>query len=344
MSPGKSFFNWTFPGCPVRVSLGLAVVEAVQRDVASNGGTLEAAQGVLLGYIVNGSTRITSFLPVTDLGEPMSDTVNSTGRCAVGFYRIRSGDALQLDEDEIVTARDMFQRPGSVILLVQRRPAGTAEATFFFFERNLLCGGYLHFPFDARFLAERELRVIPSDSARLREMLRESPLPALPPAKACQRAAPAQPRAWRKAFATIAFAVLAMAGGAALTQAFRPPTGAAATKEIAIVPVQAMPASRDAGSRIEIHAQRHGKQLTFTWDPALGSPGSSGTLSIVDGDAHRLVPLERGQLQAGRLPYTPTSDQVNIDLAISHGTLVDARGTLLVLLNPPVQATHNRME
>src|SRR5258708_2989255 len=126
MSPGKSFFNWTFPGCPVRVSLSLAVVEAVQHDVvAPEKGTLEAAQGVLLGYIVNGSKRITSSLPVADLGEALSDAVNSTGRCAVGFYRMRSGDTLQLDEDEIAAARDTFQRPGAVVLLVQPRLGGT---------------------------------------------------------------------------------------------------------------------------------------------------------------------------------------------------------------------------
>jgi hypothetical protein len=335
VSPDQVFFAWTFPGCPVRVSLSLEVVQAVQRGaLAISESTAEAKpfeakpsevkQGLLLGYLVNGSTRITSFLPVADLGAQMSRAIQSSGRCAVGFYRVRPGDTLQLDEQESVAARDMFQRAGAVVLLVEPRAAGPAEATFFFFERNLLCGGYLHFPFDAAFLAERELRVVPSDSARLRESLRASPLPALPPATA-PRTSPRQPR---NAMAMMSLALAGVAAGAGLTQLFR----TAPPNDIAIVPVQARPAGDHAVSPIEIRAQRRGRELKIIWDPVIGSPGSSGTLSIIDGATNQVVPLDREQLQSGIVPYRPASDQVKLDLAVSHGTVVDARGTLLVLL------------
>ena len=319
MSPNRALFTWTFPGCPVEIDLSLGVVETIQR-VSIEKGTSDAKQGVLLGDIVNGRTRITGFLPAADIGEEMSVTARSAARGAIGFFRVRPGGSLELAEDETAAARSMFQRPGGVVLLIQPRKTGAAEATFFFFERNLLCGGYLHFPFDATFLSERELRVIPSAPA-----LRHTPLAAIPASQ------PRQPRRWRKAFAMTSVAVLAMAGGAALTQAFHTPPP---PNNIIITPLKPTPANAGNLTRIEMGAEREGKDLKITWDQALGSPGSSATLAIVDGATHRILPLERDQLSLGSVLHMPVSDEIRVEMAISHGTVVDARGGLVVLVNP----------
>ena len=535
MSSSKTHsYTWTFPGCPVKVGLDASVAEGIQRGFSSMAdGTSQAKQGLLLGEIVNGDTRITNFLPVADLAGEMNEAVRTAELSAVGFYRMRPGDTLQLSGDEIAAARSFCQRPGAVVLLVQPRKTGSAEATFFFFDRDLLCGGYLHFPFAAALPGRPEFRseiarlshatpsapsrVAPSPSnvtaslpsksretiptaippppaelapdsvfdsalpgrpelhvtpsapprvapsppsnvtASLPSKIQETIPPAIPPPgpaelapdfpfdatprgkrklhgtpSAPPRVAPfplsnvtpslpsqtqetlppaipppappelapdfpfdaalpgkrelhgppsppsAPPRvaasphpqvtpslpskaeetllstippaglaelpqpiaksqrqrtSWRKGLAMILLAVAAMAGGAALTWMFRTPPP---TSEITVKPMEAASTSgAGTDTRIELHAQRQGRDLKITWDHPLIRPESTGILAITDGTTHRLLPLERDQLRFGSVLYAPKSEEVKAELTISHGNQVDARGSVLVLMSGP---------
>jgi hypothetical protein len=288
------------------------MVESAQRNLAA-GRAEETRQGLLLGEIINGNTRITGFVPVGDLDSGLVEASRSAGSSGVGFYRCRPGNTLQLNLEETSAARKHCQRAGAIVLLLQPREDGHPEATFFFFERNLLCGGYLHFPFDAAFLSERELRSAPPDNARALP----APVPMPQPTRPAARSSDSIRR-----LAVGLLAVAAIGAGAALTRAYRLSAG-----------VRPSPPIADGAERvIELHAERQGSDLKLTWDKIAAPPESTGMLSITDGPTHRLLPLEPAQLRFGNVVYAAATQEVRVDLTVSHGNRVDARGSVVVLL------------
>jgi protein TonB len=68
-----------------------------------------------------------------------------------------------------------------------------------------------------------------------------------------------------------------------------------------------------------LHAERQSGDLKLTWnrEAAVISNATSAVLSIEDGDSHRTIPLQANQVRAGSILYTPVSDQVQMELAVS---------------------------
>src|SRR5580658_7953285 len=170
-------YRCTFPGCPVPVSIHISLIETLQRIVHTESGDRQGlifGQASAVGAVVESSQALTGFGM-----EEMRQAIAEAHDPVVGYYRIREGDSLELTPDEVDLAVTLFARPGSVVLLIERR-AGDPEANFFFLEH----GAYLNlplleFPLDVARLTEREAQ-------RIRRVDEEAvgigaPAPALPP-------------------------------------------------------------------------------------------------------------------------------------------------------------------
>src|SRR5437764_7249207 len=128
-------FTCTFPGCPCPVTAHLPVIDRLHALLRS---TAEDQQGILFGKPGDGGTEVLSSRPlVTFTAGEIAAAMGKSGEPAVGYYRIRQGSSLELSSQETEIAAELFSRPGSVVLLIERR-AGQAEGCFFFQERGAL--------------------------------------------------------------------------------------------------------------------------------------------------------------------------------------------------------------
>jgi hypothetical protein len=213
-----------------------------------------------------------------------------------GYYRIREGRAFILTTDEIDAAESRFANAGSVVLLIERRPTGPAQGTFYFWK----AGAFVYnlpfpFPIDPVALAAEE---------RLRAPVAVAPLHS--PAIECDEEPP-QPPLGR----TGRIAVLAGAGVAAavlLAGWLRPTPVARETV------VTAEPAAPAVAAAVAPHARG---ELEITWDPHEPpvSTAMAGMLRIDDGGLVRQMSLDFRDLQYGSAVYAPATDRVQIELA-----------------------------
>ena len=123
-------YTWAFPICPYRVTIDLSVIGAFQQDLTS---TTAPQQGLLFGQAHSGLTEIDGrkSLPAFSRDE-FAAGLDSARREVVGYYSIRDGSAFILTADEMNVAKELFRKPGSVVLLIERRTGGPAKGTFFF--------------------------------------------------------------------------------------------------------------------------------------------------------------------------------------------------------------------
>ena len=68
-----------------------------------------------------------------------------------------------------------------------------------------------------------------------------------------------------------------------------------------------------------LHAIRQNGDLELSWnrESPLIAAATSGVISIHDGNAQRQVPLDSAQLRGGSLLYSPTSDQILLQLSVT---------------------------
>jgi len=296
---GTARYHWNFPICPTRVTIDLSVVRALEYDLAAPG----EQQGLLLGKELEGATHINGREPLAGFTRSgVEAALANPRRTAVGYYRIRDGRAFILTTDEIEIARELFRKPWSVVLLVERRPVG-AEASFFFWRGDSFVHNLpMPFPLDAARLAGGE-PVAPRPQRRI-----VWPLPV-----GVQR-------------------VGAIAAGAALgvgiaAVTMRGPSTTSARKP--------RPAATISAS---IPAQP-GSGLEFFWDPKSMPAATAGLLEIDDGGVKRQIQLDSEQIHTGSVPYVTTSGHVRVALSTLQrdGRVVDAK----VSMRPgsvPVQA------
>src|SRR5580700_11201145 len=137
MAPAPQMYRCSFPGCPVPVSVHISLIETLQRIVRNESGD---RQGILCGQpsAVGAVVESSHALPVFGM-EEMRQAIAEARDPVVGYYRIREGDSLELTPAENNLAVTLFSKPGSVILLIERRASGP-EANFFFLEH----GAYLN--------------------------------------------------------------------------------------------------------------------------------------------------------------------------------------------------------
>jgi hypothetical protein len=284
---GTARYLWNFPICPIRVTIDLSVVRALQHDLAAPGDQ----QGLLFGRETEGSTHINGRERVAAAGrEALASAMAGARRKPVGFYRMRHGRAFILTSEEIEIGTQLFTAPGALALLVERRTAGAGEATFFFrrgdsFVHNLP----MPFPLDAERLADGDAPTAP--------------------------AKPAKPPVGRRRAAAIAAGVVMAAGLIAVAMRVRATPTSAAHPKTPAVPHAAIVEAAPAGTGLE-----------FVWDPKSMPAATAGLLEIDDGGVKQQIPLDADQLRAGSLPYTPASDRVRVELSTLQrdGRIVDA--------------------
>jgi len=333
-------YRCSFPGCPVPVSIHISLIESLQRIVRNESGD---RQGILYGQPSAAGAVVESSRAVAAFGlEGMRTAIAEAHDPVVGYYRIREGNSLELTLDEIDLALTLFARPGSVVLLIERR-AGCPEANFFFLEHGAFLNiPLLEFPLDAAALTERESQ---RGSRTSEEAVVPAAVPAfvpatpvLPPSSSSPGSQPAAANgkpasARRPAIRLRTLAIVIFVAAASFSAAlfiYRPENrigdaGAA---------VGALPEASAS-----LRAERQGEDLKIVWDhnsPAVAA-ATSGVLDINDGGATRQIPMTADQVRFGSLLYSPRSEQVSVRLT----TLQDNRNTeqesVLVLLRKPPQ-------
>jgi len=293
-------------------------------------------QGILYGQpsAVGPIVESSRALPVFGM-EEMRGAIAEAHQPVVGYYRIREGDSLELTPAENNIAVTLFARPGSVILLIERR-AGGPEANFFFLEH----GAYLNlplleFPLDVARLTEREAqRVTRTAGPEAVRAAPELPLPgsalSSPPTAANGAPASGRPPATRLWMFAIVILV-AVASFCAALFIYRPQNRAGnAGAAVSTLP----------DVRTSLRAERQGDDLKIMWD--LNSPevagATSGVLDIDDGGATRRIPMTADQVRFGSLLYTPVSEQVSVRLTALKDNQSTRQESVLVLLKRPPQA------
>jgi hypothetical protein len=280
-------YTWTFPICPHDVAIDLPVVRTLAELAVADG----PQQGLLLGTRERGLTRIAAFEPLAALDAAgIADRMATIRRPVVGYYRIREGCAFILDPAEIHIAKSLFSEPGSVVLLIERRPSGGAEGAFAFWRGEAFVSNLPRpFPFDAVVLA-----------AQPPQPLREpEPDPLLP-----------EPRPsilnWNAA--ALGLVACTILGASILPLIW----STAAPRAERAVNLPAPPMPPPAISTVSHSAG----DIQIAWDPRDLSTATAGLLRIADGDLRHYVALSLSQLRHGSIVFTPARGAVSAELKV----------------------------
>src|SRR5690349_19815754 len=129
-TPKVESYTCTFPGCPRPVKVSLTLIAQLEHSLDGQAQTDQ--QGLLFGRFNPDCTQVESSRPVTAFADDaFAKALDAVGRNVVGYYRIRDGSKLELNNDEMLLGERLFSQQGSIILLIQRR-SGTSEANLFF--------------------------------------------------------------------------------------------------------------------------------------------------------------------------------------------------------------------
>lgn len=318
-------YIWWFPGSPVRVHVDLRVIEGLQERLRDTGRGVPD-QGLLFGRILEGATEILEFQPAFNGSAPemIAELSAERGkRLLVGYYRTEHGEALRLNENDLLLFKTFFGKPYHVFLLMQVNGFAAPNATFFFSQgdRKISEFPFLEFPLDASLLATEERDRI----SRCRQATGQ------PVALAVQQSLPPESGRPRKRGRTLpriagvfVIAVLLLAVLWIAYQPFRerPSRVWNGGWSAAGKPQPALSSPSSPHPRIGLQARRQDRDLELTWDresPWVAA-ATSGFISIQDGSVKRQIPLDAQQLHGEVILYSPTSDQVLIQLTITGPT------------------------
>lgn len=292
------FYTCSFPGCPNPVRISLPLIESFH-DLLRQ--TADDLQGVLEGVAGKRVTEVRGCRPVARFTSDAMQKAVKSSRAAVGYYRIRRAEAMQLDPDELAFAEAHLARPGSVVLLIKR--GESPEANFFFREDGAFVNlRLLSFPLDATALTQRHPAAVPAG-------LEIEPRPTS--------------KSRRILIAGAVVGLLAGGAGAAFLVGSRRPM---TTPEA--------PAASSASTALPLRAERQGGDLKISWDlnSAAVASAVSGVLDIDDGGEKRRIPLDGRQIRFGSVLYTPRSDEVSVDLTALKEDGSAGEASVLVLL------------
>jgi hypothetical protein len=287
-------YTWTFPICPHDVAVDFAVVRTLAAGLAEDAGPL---QGLLLGERQAGLTRIAAVEPLPSLDTAgIAARVSAASRPVVGYYRIRQGCAFILEAGEVALAKGLFRDPGSLVLLVERRESGAAEAAFAFWRGGAFVSNLPRpFPLDAAALAEQTQAALPSPEPA------ESRLAAL-----------------RRNATPIGLVAAAVAGILILPLIWLrsgPPPERTGPLPAASAPSPVYSMVSHTPGDIEI-----------AWDRASLSTATAGLLKIEDGGVRHHISLDLDQLRSGRIVYTPAGPgavEAELKVLLVDGEMVE---------------------
>ena len=315
---GPPSYDWTFPGCPVRVQMHLAVIQSISRELDRDFGEKSAfVCGILTGG-VRGSdiTEIAGFHPLQLLNSTsVEEALERVRGKVVGFYRATSDRSLRLNRADITLANFFFHDPRSVVLLINGGPAPMGR--FFLWHLGNLTSddsSLAEFPFDVHQLQRAEWN--------------ESAGP-----ETVRPAASSRRSVWVERVLWVSGTVLAT--GAALVFRFNTYELERPTKEPETSNVlPAMAATRTEKSPLALIAETRGADLLISWNPGSSAvPGAMfAMLSFRDGNANREILLTPPQLHSGHLVYSPTSDEVEIRLSVMDANQTPIVDSITVLI------------
>jgi len=317
-------YTWTFPGSPIQIRIQLAVIAELQNGLGQPRSLREG--GLLLGFTPRlGITEITGFQTgfALDPERIEAEIAGASGK-VVGYYRIDRSGSLTLNEDDLYLANAFFHDPGSVILRIQAKESEPASACFFFWDNDQMHGDlpFMEVPFDRDQLAIAE-------QERQHSHPRLEPLPALLPLPQ------AAPRSRSAKWLALGAVAVAAAGASAVYLYSNSP---ALSRSAPVAPVletraPTTPIPEVPKSDLAFTAERRGADLLLSWnrESTIVSNATFGMLLIRAPNANREIALTPEQLHLGSILYTPTGDQVQIQLNVVAGERV-ARVSLIALL------------
>lgn len=158
-------YVWAYPGCPVRILLGLNVIEQLQAEVSQSAPWRGEIGGLLIRSKRSkpGAIRIVDFIPLP--GEqkssdphfqlPSASLAEAIARCPsdckiAGYYRTDADQNVHLRPEDLETIEQWFKDPASVFLVIAAGNNGRPTAGFFFWENDSVAANpSLTFPFEA---------------------------------------------------------------------------------------------------------------------------------------------------------------------------------------------------
>jgi hypothetical protein len=339
-------YVWWFPGSPVKVHLDLQVVQRLKERLRSNGpGTSE--EGLLFGRALDGAAEILDFQPASGSNVPNMIAAlpnEQSRRSLMGYYRTEDGDTFHLNANDVSLAEGVFRKPYQVFLMIHSNGFGSPNATFFFHDgdRRMADFAFLEFPFDPSLLAVEERdRLLRSRDAAMEHSV-EAPAASPAPESSTAVRPPNKSRVLLKAAgATCAIALIFALGTLVDNHSFRERAAklfrAASTP--ATVNSSSSPAQSPSLPSMALHAERQNSDLQLTWNrgSALIANALSGVISIHDGESNRQIVLDSTQVRGGSLLYSPTSDQILLQLTVTTpaGTVTESVMVVLPMVGSP---------
>jgi hypothetical protein len=312
-------YVWWFPGSPVKVHLDLKVVRQLNQRLAGKG-IGASGTGLLFGRIQDGVTEILDFQPAT--GPTVASAVEALKgereRSLIGYYRTEEGGTFHLNAQDRSLAEQCFPKPHQVSLVIHYNGFGPPNATFFFRDKDgrMADFAFLEFPFDPSLLAiEERDRIQRSHPAIIEQpvsssLATNSPVVNSHPKRSLLR----RSLGWIGSLAVIFALGIAFRSAPIREQSTR-------IWRAVLFSFKTAPASATQPSHasIALHAIRQNSDLELTWngESSLIAAASSSVVSIQDGQSKRIVSLDSAQLRGGSLLYSPTTDQVTMELAIT---------------------------
>lgn len=330
-SAGFNYYVWWFPGSPVRVHLALDVVRRLKEQLHL-AGPQAPEEGLLFGRAADGATEVFDFQSTPGrVSEAVGALAKEAGqRLLVGYYRVEAGDSLRLADSDLVLAQACFTNPYQVFLVIQPTGFGPANASFFFRDKGGKMGefGLMEFPFDSALLANEE---------RGRQRRSQQAAVAVQTVSVPPPVAPAPRRSGRGLLVVglLLVVVLTFVAGLSINKKALEKWWSAVSREPHFEPaaVAAAPAPTLASVAMGLRARRENSDVEITWNRESLAivAATSGVLSVQDGTARRDIPLDATQLRNSSIIYSPTTNQVSIQLAVTTtiNTLIESMMVLL---------------
>jgi len=336
-------YLWWFPGSPVKVHLELSVAQRLKDRVEHSPAAVQ--EGLLFGRALNGTTEILEFEPLANVSAPDSLAALPEARkqSLVGYYRTEPGESLRLNANDLFLADAFFAQPHQVFLLIQSGGFGAPNATFFFrkSDGSMADFPFLEFALDPALLAMEERDRL--NRSRAAVSVQHPPL-ALPEPAPASIVGPVAPSSAPPSNTPSRF--ILKAAGCVLIGALLGAAGIALRVRRTAADPAPLPAASPlpGGSNAEIPsapptptlglvAQRHTGDVQLTWsrESSAIAAATSGVISIEDGGSHREIPLGAWQVHNGSLLYSPSSDQVLMQLTVATPTGPVSESVMVVL-------------
>jgi hypothetical protein len=337
------YYVWWFPGSPLKVHLALEVVRQLREQFQLTG-PQSTGEGLLFGKAIEGGTEVLDFEPTDSSVSEAVATLDHDGgrRLLVGYYRIETGDSLRLKESDLALARTWFAQPYHVFLIIQPNEFGPPNASFFFHDRDGKMAEFslMEFPFEPSLLAgEEHDRLKRSEEAAARRSAAIQPTAAPPPRG---RPRPKPRPDWTRSLGLGIVLLLALLCGVGVSANSRSlQAWWSRTRFARVEPPR--PAAPLSALAIGLRATRENTDVEITWNrgSAVIAAATSGVLSILDGESRRDVSLDISRIRSSSVVYSPTSDQVYLQLSVTTPVSTVVESVMLLLPNnePPKSDT-----